>query len=68
MAEQTANQQKPDVWKKIFIIGGAALGGLAGLYYGRPSHEGWLGIVVGVIVGAWLADWVWGFAKQKGSG
>ena len=67
MAEQTADQQKPHVWKKIFIVGGAVLGGLAGWYYAGTSDEGWLGIVAGVFVGALLADWVWDFSQENGS-
>lgn len=49
-----------DVWKKALIVGGAIAGALVGWYYEQPEHP-LQGLFFGVILGAWLSNWVWEF-------
>ena len=63
MAGEPEVQQKSN-WKKDVIIGGAILGGLAGWHFAGTHHPG-ADIVIGVIVGAWVAKWVWDFSNEK---
>jgi uncharacterized membrane protein YeaQ/YmgE (transglycosylase-associated protein family) len=56
-------QQKSD-WKKDVIIGGAVLGGLAGWHF-AGTHQPGFDIVIGVVVGAFVANWVWDFSNEK---
>ena len=62
MAGEPEVRQKPDVWKKIVIIGGAALGGLAGWHF-AGAHQPGIDIVMGVMVGAFVANMVWDFSN-----
>jgi len=63
LAEETEVPQKPVSWKKDVIIGGAVLGGLAAWNFAGTHHPG-ADIVIGVIVGAWVASWVWDMANE----
>ena len=62
MAGEPEDRQKPDVWKKDLIIGGAVLGGLAGWQF-AGTHQPGIDIVLGVMVGAFVANWVWDFSN-----
>jgi outer membrane lipoprotein SlyB len=62
LAGETEVRQKPDVWKKIVIIGGAGLGGFAGWYYGGTDQNG-VDIVLGLMIGAFVGNWLWGFSN-----
>jgi hypothetical protein len=64
LAGEPEVRQKPDVWKKVVIIGGAVLGGLAGWYFAGTFHPG-TDIVIGVIVGGWVASWVWEMSNEE---
>jgi hypothetical protein len=64
LAGEPEVRQKPDVWKKIVIIGGAVLGGLAALRFAGTSHPGF-NIVVGVMVGAFVASMVWEISSEE---
>jgi hypothetical protein len=56
-------RQKPD-WKRDVIIGGAVLGGLAGWQF-ASAHQPGFDIAIGVVVGAFLASFVWELANEK---
>lgn len=52
------SDEKRRNWKRVVIIAGAILGGLGGWYFGGqtpPVYD----IVIGIIAGTFLADWVW---------
>jgi hypothetical protein len=65
LAGEPEVRQKPDVWKKVVIIGGALLGGSVGWYFAGTFHPG-TDVAIGVIIGAGLASWVWGISSEKG--
>ena len=67
MAGEPEVRQKPDVWKKVVIFGGAVLGGVAGWHFAGTSEPG-VDIVIGVIAGAFVANWVWDFSNQESGG
>jgi hypothetical protein len=50
--------------KKVIIIGGAVLGGLAALHFAGTSHPGF-DIVIGVMVGAFVASMVWEISSEE---
>lgn len=58
LIEETLDEQKTDNWKKVVVIAGALIGGLGGWYFGGETHPG-SDIVIGIIVGTFLANWVW---------
>jgi outer membrane lipoprotein SlyB len=60
-------RQKLDTWKKVVIFGGAALGGLAGWHF-AGTHGSVIEIIIGVILGAAVAKWVWDFSNQESDG
>ena len=64
MATEREVRQKLDTWKKVVIFGGAAVGGLAGWHF-AGTHQPGIDIVIGVIVGAFVANWIWDFSNQE---
>jgi uncharacterized membrane protein YeaQ/YmgE (transglycosylase-associated protein family) len=44
------------------IFGGAFLGGFGGWYYGGTNQTGFE-IVLGLIIGAFVADWLWNLSN-----
>jgi hypothetical protein len=64
LAGEPEVRQKPDVWKKVVTFGGAVLGGAAGWHFAGASEPG-VDIVIGVIAGAFVANWVWDFSNQE---
>jgi hypothetical protein len=64
LAGEPEVQQKPDVWKKVVILGAAVIGGLAGWRFAGTFHPGF-DIIVGIFVGAAVASMVWDFSNEK---
>jgi len=64
LAGEPEIRQKPDVWKKIVIFGGAVLGGVAGWHF-AGTFEPEVDIVIGVLVGAFVANWLWDFSNRE---
>jgi hypothetical protein len=68
LAGEPEVRQEPDVWKKIVIIGGAALGGLAVLLavlHFTGTHQPGLDIVIAALVGAFVASMAWDVANEE---
>jgi hypothetical protein len=66
LAGEPEVRQKPDVWKRVVIIGGAILGGLAGWRY-ADTFGPVFDIVMGVVVGTMLARMVWDVSNEEPS-